>query len=328
MEKPERNLSEPAIRAITEALGQSEEDIKEVLGMFDPTQGNNKGMADQSGVAIRSLQNQGATVNFHFADNLTRALRFLGRVLLSKMPYIYDTERVIRIIEPDGASKTTTINGPTDELDIKTGLRKFYDIKSGKYDVIVDVGPSFQTKRQENLAILVKLIHEMPFVGQAAPDIVVSQTDSPITKKLVKRIQKALDPKLLSEDGKPTVDPATQQKVQGLMEMNQKLIDEVHKLSDKVMAEKMNLESKERIANLQAKTALITATYLARTKGDVAAMQADYASIEHRLDLLHEGASLETESAQSLEQPSPGDESGAAPQGAPSQPTGGPTPGE
>ena len=290
MPEPVRDVSEPPIRAITEALGQSEEDIKAVLGMFDPSLGNNKGMADQSGVAIRSLQSQGATVNFHFSDNLARSLKFLGRLLIKAIPKVYDTKRIVRIIEPDGETKTVTLN----DVNLQKGIARVLNVTEGDYDVTVTIGPSYNTKRQENLALMLGLLKVMPAVGQMAPDIILSQMDAPITKKLVARIQKGLPPGLLDKEG--DLPPQIKQHLAQADQMIQQQHAVIQQLTQTIETKKVELESKERIANLQAKTSMINMMIQTKSAEAQTAFKEENDAIEHRLDLLHEGAQLEATS--------------------------------
>jgi hypothetical protein len=51
------------------------------------------------------------------------------------------------------------------------------DVTVGTYDVVMDTGPGYQTKRQENSDMLLGLLKTLPQVGQTAGDIVVRQMD-------------------------------------------------------------------------------------------------------------------------------------------------------
>ena len=304
MPEPIRDVSEPPIRAITEALGQSEEDIKAVLGMFDPSLGNNKGMADQSGVAIKSLQSQGATVNFHFSDNLARSLKFLGRLLTKAIKRVYDTKRMERIIEPDGETSTITLN----DVNLQAGIAQVLDVTRGDYDVTVTIGPSYNTKRQENLALMLGLLKVMPQVGQLAPDIILSQMDAPITKKLVERVQKGLPPGLI--DTKGNLPPGVSQHLAQADQMIQQQHAVIQQLQQTIDTKKAELESRERIANLQARTSMINMLIQTKSEEAQTAFKEENDAIEHRLDLLHEGAQLE---ATSLTPEEPGSGTSASP---------------
>jgi hypothetical protein len=43
-------------------------------------------------------QREGDVSTFHFIDNLSRAIRHGGRILLDLIPKVYSTERMIRVL--------------------------------------------------------------------------------------------------------------------------------------------------------------------------------------------------------------------------------------
>lgn len=251
---PRRDVQEPPIMAITGAMNGAIDDMKATTGIYDPSLGNRDGQ--QSGVAIRSLQRQGATGNFHFQDNLSRSVRHLGRILIDLIPKIYDTERVVKIINPDDTVDLVTINGPTQD---KKGKYRFYDPKVGKYDVVVSVGPSFQTSRMENLALMTELMQGPmgQVLSQVAPDLIVSMMDFKIAPKLMERVKKILPPNL--QDDKPGDIPA---QIQQQMQQSQQMIEQLTKalneakdeISSKMIETEANNNNKIQIAQMQAET--------------------------------------------------------------------------
>jgi nitrite reductase/ring-hydroxylating ferredoxin subunit len=56
---------------------------------------------EQSGRAILARQREGDTANYVYYDNLARAIRYAGRVLVDLIPKIYDTARMVRILGED-----------------------------------------------------------------------------------------------------------------------------------------------------------------------------------------------------------------------------------
>src|SRR5690606_1866668 len=111
--------------------------------------------------AIMARQREGDVATFHFIDNLTRAIRHTGRILIDLIPHVYSDERIVRVIGEDGTQETQKINGPVEETDEDgqpivdeegqsvMGIR---DLRAGKYDLTVTSGPSFTTRREEAAA--------------------------------------------------------------------------------------------------------------------------------------------------------------------------------
>ena len=266
---PSRPVVEPPIMAISAAMNGAVDDLKATTGMYNASLGAQE--ANQSGVAIRSLQRQGMTSNYHFIDNASRSIRHLGRVLIDLIPKIYDTKRVVRIIKPDESVDMVTINGPSGRLD-KQGLEKVYDVTVGEYDVTVNVGPGYQTKRQENLVILESLM-QSPLGGvlsQVAPDLVASMMDFEMAPQLVERLKKILPPQLQEGNPAAQLPPQVQQQLQQEGQMIEQLTQRVHQLTDLIEKEQIKLSAEQertqieaatkiRVAEIQAQTSLLEA---------------------------------------------------------------------
>jgi len=254
MPPPQRIVQEPPIMAITNAMIGAVDDLKATTGIYDPSLGNRE--AAQSGTAIRQLQQQGATGNFHYQDNLARMVRHLGRVLVDLVPLVYDTARVVRVVNPDDTSDLVVINEPTQD---KKGLMRLYQPGMGKYDVTVSVGPAYQTRRQENLSLMTELMQGPlgAVLSQVAPDLVVSMMDFQIAPKLMDRMKKILPPEL--QDEKQGDIPA---QVQQQMQQAQQMIEQLTGALNEAKAENASKmaeieatnQAKMAIAQLQSET--------------------------------------------------------------------------
>ncbi|QBQ99247.1 portal protein [Paraburkholderia pallida] len=174
---------------VNAAMGASE-DMKAVAGMFDPALGAEG--QETSGVMVQRRQQQSDRSNFHFYDNLCRSIQHTGQIILDWIPHYYDTQRVIRIIGEDGVPDSVTINQKvTDELGVVQQVLN--DVTVGEYDIVIDTGPGYQTKRQENaenmLGLLGTPIGEK--VAMVADDIVVRQFDWPGADQIADRLAAA-----------------------------------------------------------------------------------------------------------------------------------------
>ena len=295
MPAPQRMQTEVNIQGITEAMMGAADDLKATTGMYDASLGNRSQAS--SGVAIKSLQQQGSTGNFHFVDNAARSIRHLGRILIDLFPKIYDTQRVVRCVKPDETVDLKTINGPSGEIDQETGVERIYDLKTGTYDVIVSVGPSYQTKRMENLALLESLL-QGPMGGllaQQAPDIVIGMTDFAIAPQLVDRLKKMLPPQLQDKPkGEQQLPPDVQQHMQQMMQQirsGEQIMDQMKVVIDaaegKLANKTLELESRERIAELQSKTELVKLQIQLNGNAGFAILQEELANISARMAQLN-----------------------------------------
>lgn len=142
--------------------------------------------------------------SYSYVENFQVALTYSTQILIDLIPKVYDTERIIRIRGEDGAEKMIPVNAREDSdlfsrKDISRdyivppsdGVTKYYnDLSVGKYDVIVTIGPSYDTQRQEMVTMLLDLIASMPQVGPAMLDILIQNIDMPGVDELVKRAKK------------------------------------------------------------------------------------------------------------------------------------------
>jgi hypothetical protein len=70
------------------------------------------------------------------------------------------------------------------------------DVRVGKYSVVVDSGPGYQTKRQEAADLIMQLVKAAPQIMNIAPDLVVKSQDLPDAQALADRFQATLPPQI------------------------------------------------------------------------------------------------------------------------------------
>jgi hypothetical protein len=200
---PTRLQPEPPPAGIVEATSAINNDLQTVVGIFDPnqfTQGN------LSGKAIRGQQMQIDLSNFHYYDNLTRSLKQTGRIILDLIPKIYDKERVMRIIGYDNRPEMVTIN---QRIVDESGAEKILnDVTVGEYDVYMDTGPGYQSKRQEAVEAMIPLLQANPELFQAAGDLVFRNMDFPGADVIADRLA-AVNP-MAQIDEKADIPPQVQ----------------------------------------------------------------------------------------------------------------------
>ena len=200
---PTRLQPEPPPAGVMSALQGMNQDLMAVVGIFDPAQ-LPQGM--QSGKAIQGQQSQVDMTNFHYYDNLTRSIRHTGRIILDLIPKIYDRERVMRIIGDDGKPEIVTLNQPsTDENGVAKVLN---DVTVGEYDVVMDTGPGYNSKRAEAVDSMMSLLGADPTLMQQAGDLIFRNMDFPGADIIADRLA-AINP-LSQIDEKSEVPPQAQ----------------------------------------------------------------------------------------------------------------------
>jgi len=200
---PTRLQPEPPPAGIVEATSAINNDLQTVVGIFDPNQFM---QGNQSGKAIRGQQMQIDLSNFHYYDNLTRSLKQTGRIILDLIPKIYDKERVMRIIGYDNRPEMVTINQRI--VDEQGAEKILNDVTVGEYDVYMDTGPGYQSKRQEAVEAMIPLLQANPELFQAAGDLVFRNMDFPGADVIADRLA-AVNP-MAQIDEKADIPPQVQ----------------------------------------------------------------------------------------------------------------------
>jgi hypothetical protein len=183
-----------AAGAMQEAINASE-DMKTIMGIYDPSLGEKSN--ETSGIAIRRRQSQTDIATFHFLDNLNRAVKYEGRVILDLIPQVYTGERIIRILGEDGTPQSVPLNQPTQPpqmpgVKVPPGLTKVFDLTVGKYDVVVKAGPSYGTKREEAAEQQIAFMQAVPAMAPLMTDILADNLDWPQADKLKERIEQQM----------------------------------------------------------------------------------------------------------------------------------------
>jgi hypothetical protein len=245
---PMRNQWEPPIQALSMGAMQASDDIKATTGIFDPSLGANA--REVSGVAIQRRQHESDVSNFHFLDNLARSQRFAGRQLVDLIPKRYDTAREVRIIGEDETDRIVTVNKKY--IDEK-GQEQHYDLSLGRYDVAIESGPSYTTKRDEAFDFLSELTKANPNLLMLAGDIMFQNSDCAGADQLADRLKQviqAANPHIqIGDEENPDKIPAkAQAQIAQLNAQVQQLGQEFQKAQQIIATKQIENSSRERIA--------------------------------------------------------------------------------
>jgi len=226
--------------------------MKAIMGMYDASLG--AASNETSGRAILMRQREGDVSTFHFIDNLSRAIRHGGRILIDLIPKVYSTPRIVRTLGMDGKSQSVPINQKVVQLpgapqggqqfvplsslpdpmqQQAESMAKVFDLTAGKYDLAVEAGPSFTTQREEAANQMMEMIRVYPQAAPIIGDLLVENMDWPGASEIAKRLKAMLPPNLQNADGQdgqqqqqpqdPMQHPAVQQIMQQGMQQIQEL---------------------------------------------------------------------------------------------------------
>ena len=200
---PQRQPPPQGSPAMLQEASMAADAIKATIGMYDASLGAQS--ADISGKAIISRQMQGDNATFHFVDNLSVAIRHVGRILIGLIPIIYTGQRIVRIMGEDGTNSLVPLNRPVKQVGKEyqvadDGVGKIISFDAGKYDVVVEVGASYATKRQELSNAIIEISRVNPEIMNVAGDLFMKSLDVPYAEEIAKRIRATMPPSLLGED--------------------------------------------------------------------------------------------------------------------------------
>jgi hypothetical protein len=198
--------------ALQEAASASD-DMKSVMGLYDASLGARSN--ETSGVAIRARDRQGDVSTFNFVDGFARdSLTHLGRILIDLIPKIYDTARVVRIIGSDDQPELVRVNQMFMGND---GKPVNFDLSTGKYDVVVKVGPSFSTQREEVRSSMLDFIKQYPPAAPLLGPFIAKSMEWPEADKVAQMLQSLLPPAAQGQD------PQRQQMMQHIDQLTQQI---------------------------------------------------------------------------------------------------------
>lgn len=252
----------PPAGALQEALNASD-DMKSTMGIYDAALGARSN--ETSGRAILQRQRESDTATFNYIDNLSRAIRHAGRVMVDLIPKVYNAPRIIRVIHEDGSNESVPINQPFTPDQAKSpqaqayeagktqetvdGLTRIYDVTTGKYDVTCEAGPSFSTKREEAAAQMMELGRMFPPMMQVAGDLLVKNLDWPGADDIADRLKAMLPPQL---QGQSSQVMQMRQQMQQMDQMAKQAVGQLNQQIAQLQQQLQQEKSHDAQAMLQA----------------------------------------------------------------------------
>jgi len=142
---------------------------------------------ETSGLAINRRKMQGSTANYLFVDNLLFAIQACYQEMAEVIPSFYDrSDRVLEIIGADGKEHSETLNQAMPGGEIEN------DMKVGKYDVILEPGMAYSTKREAASDGMRDFISAVPALAQIIAPRLASVQDWPDADKMAQEIREAM----------------------------------------------------------------------------------------------------------------------------------------
>lgn len=254
---PQRGGAPQVQQALILQAERAENGVFATTGIQPPSLGINPEL--QSGKAVIAQQKMGDRGSFIYSDNLTKSIRYTGEILADLMPKIYDTERVITILNIDGSTEDIEINKAISEfnqpvIDQQTGKQIIVnDLTQGKYDVYISSGAAYSTKRQESAQQLIDLSTNNQAFAEFTPDLIAKSLDTLDADELHKRLRKVMIQKGIAEPTEEEIKEFGLDKEQPPDPLQQAMLQNAQADTEKKQAEIRRMRSQA--LNLDADTA-------------------------------------------------------------------------
>ena len=243
---PKREPPAQGSPALMQEALNARDDIRLGLGIPQSNMGERSNAI--SGIAIRNQQIEGDNATFHFIDNLSSSIAQVGRILDELIGVLYSPRKIARIIGEDDEEETIPVNTPFIEDDngkrpVKYGEtpQGIYDLNIGKYDIEMDVGPSYSSKRQETADKMTEIAKVRPDIMDVAGDLYFEALDLPLGKQIAERVKTAMPPEMLGDDPQAA---KLQQAAMTLAQMQEQLANYEAALESKEKNEKFEQAAK------------------------------------------------------------------------------------
>ncbi len=269
---PQRQSPPDAGASLITGLQYASEFMKDVTGIQDAALGAVSN--ERSGKAIEARKSQSNLSTYHYMNNYCNSLIAIVNYIIQIIPVIYDTPRAVRIVGEDMADKVVLVNQLHQDPENPSRL---YDLTTGKYNVIVTIGPSYDTRRMETADMLGNLMQTAPQLTMIFFDILARVMDMPGGQEIAERAKRFINqqyPGVIAEEEMGTPEEQLRQQVQQMTADVQKLmmkseIDEQQKqqLSEMLKAANDALKDKQEQIAATRENAILKAevdTYKAR----------------------------------------------------------------
>lgn len=286
LQPPVRNAVDLQIMGYVGAIQTTATLIQGALGMYQASVGSRSN--ETSGVAIARRKSESDVGTYHYIDNLSESIAYGGRIIMAMLPRVFDTPRVMRILgeddKPDHVRIDPDASVPFQQEQGGDGKgMHVLNPSIGTYDIHVEVGPSFASKREETASTLAELYGRNPQLMQATGDIYFENQNFPGAEKIAKRLRSLLPPPVKAademEDVPPEVSSALQAAADAIEQREQVISQAMQELNKRTSeAQRAIGESRVEAANVDAARA--------RMQAERARLDKEAADLAHQQELL------------------------------------------
>ena len=242
-------------------------DIERILGIYTFMQGD-VGSAPQTFKGTVALDEYGQRRIKSKKDDIEYSLNQLARSVVGLMQYVYTSEKVIRLMQPNNKPKEVRINQNIyDEISGHL-MEKLNDISVGKYDIIIVSGSTLPSNRWARFEYYMQL-YQSGLIDQIE---VLKQTDVADMEGVLERagqMQKLM------------------QQVQQQEEQIKKLEGDLQTAQRESVHDRKRVEVKEfekKLAKAEAKAEMATQLYKSRASDELAKLKEEVKEVTKSVD--------------------------------------------
>jgi hypothetical protein len=232
----------------TEGMATANMEMSMASGQYEQTFGQQS--QELSGVSIDKRIKQGNRATFHFQDAQANTVQFVGKIIIDLIPKIYDTKRIVRILGEDGSEDQIMVDPQAQqaiiqkEEEVDAKVKTIFNPNVGKFDVVAECGPSYDTKRAEAFDSMTKLLVAQPALSQVIGDLYMGAADFPGADKLQERMRNWIPQSILG------TGPSEQE--QAMMQQLQESQAAIQALTQQLNEKQSYLDIEKQRADIQA----------------------------------------------------------------------------
>lgn len=299
---PQRQQYEPAIQAVTTAFQIADQVNKGVIGMYEPSLGQQG--PEQSGRAILARQRRGDIGTSNFGENLGISIRHVGRICVDMIPRVYAPGRVLKILGVNEKPEAILVHGGLSKDEaarLAQGVDGIYDLSLGRYDVSISTGPSLPSRRAEAVEAMLQLVQAKPEMIQVMGDLLVKNMDWPGAAEIAERIRRTIPAHILGDTEIPEGLPPEVQDMVRELQQRAEQAEQANAVKFKDIESKeriatAKITSDQQIADIGAKVDIMIAKLKADTEKTKLQMDAFLKRLEQQMQMHQTQAEREHES--------------------------------
>lgn len=231
IQAPARPQAPQMADAYIRGLQIAEQHMREASGQHENTEGKEDNAI--SGRAILARKAQGDVATYNFGDELANGVEHTGAIILSMVPVVYDTPRMLRIVHDDNSEEEVKLDprmqapysaaqSPGEENTKEIAINPAI----GTYDVEAKSGPDFATQREWAVEAMTQLLAQNKELWTVIGDLAVKNMDFPGADDMAERIRRTINPAVLGE-GPTQSEQVLQAQLAQMQQVMQSLVDQL-----------------------------------------------------------------------------------------------------